>query len=234
MSYVYIAYSREDKAYASRLANRLQEAGVNVWFDQRIDYGAHWWGTVADAIGDCTAFVLIMTPDSEHSSWVEREIAVAQRAEKPLFPLLLRGRTLTPVLTEPYTDVTSGNLPPDEFFARVRHLVKPTGGMGRNVVPPVPDFRTRALPPDKSRLLPPPRRRRRTIVLAVIVALIVIALLMFTGSRSASGQASILADLAGPQMWAEVSAGLPGQSTAWMPGVSWSGYRVQAQDGLGR
>ncbi len=243
MSHVYIAFSREDQAYARQLADRLQRAGVDVWIDDRIDYGVHWWRTIADAIRACAAFVLIMSPDAEHSSWVEREIAVAQRAGKPLFPLLLRGRTLTPVITLPFTDVTAGGLPPDDFFAQLRHLAKPAGGAGRNVVPPPPDFRTRALPPDKTKLQPR-RRSRRTLVLAVLVAIIVIALLMFTGSRSASGQAPALA----LPLDAPLSAALgpavplimglspvvcPGEAVIRAAGLPWSALPIHPQDGLG-
>jgi hypothetical protein len=69
-----------------------------------------------------------MTPDSEESEWVEREILLAQREGKPIFPLLLRGQENPLLITTQYADVTDGQLPPDGFYRR----------LGRVVTPPAP------------------------------------------------------------------------------------------------
>ena len=91
-NYVFISYSREDNTYARKLAETLGEQGFEVFIDDRIDYGDRWWRTIVEAIRSCSAFLVIMTPESENSEWVEREILLARREEKPIYPLLLRGK----------------------------------------------------------------------------------------------------------------------------------------------
>jgi acyl carrier protein len=123
--HVFISYSREDRAYARELADDLRRCGFEPWIDDRIDYGDRWWRTVVRAIHDCACFVVVMTPDSDESEWVEREVHVALRREKPLFPLLLRGEEFALLITRQYTDVTSGQMPPQDFYERLGRVVFP-------------------------------------------------------------------------------------------------------------
>jgi len=39
--------------------------------------------------------VVIMTPASEESKWVEREVLFADEEGKPIFPLLLQGEEIS-------------------------------------------------------------------------------------------------------------------------------------------
>jgi len=63
-----------------------------------------------------------MTPDSEGSEWVEREILLAQRERKPIFPLLLYGQENPLLITIQYADVTNGRMPPDNFYERLAQV----------------------------------------------------------------------------------------------------------------
>jgi hypothetical protein len=60
----------------------LRKRGFDVWLDDRIDFGNRWWRTIVRAIRACAAFVVVMTPDSEESEWVEREVHLALRDER--------------------------------------------------------------------------------------------------------------------------------------------------------
>ncbi len=190
MSHVFISYSRQDQAYARKLADHLLESGYDVWIDDRIDYGDRWWKTIVEAIQGCAAFVVIMTPDAEESEWVEREVLVAQRERKPIFPLLRRGRALTLLITAPFADVTDGSLPPPDFYDRLKPILTPRVGTGRSVVPPPPEIRTRALPPDR-----PLRRRSRggRVAAALVVVLIGAALAILALLSRGGGEASSIA-----------------------------------------
>lgn len=42
MSHIFISYSHKDSDYAHRLAEALEAYLLDVWIDDRIDYGAAW------------------------------------------------------------------------------------------------------------------------------------------------------------------------------------------------
>jgi nucleotide-binding universal stress UspA family protein len=122
--HVFISYTHEDQTYARKLAADLENHGLGVWIDDRIDFGDRWWQTVVQAVRASAAVIVVMTPEAEESEWVEREILLAQREGKPLFPLLLRGREFPLLVTAQYADVTRGQMPPASFYERLARIVQ--------------------------------------------------------------------------------------------------------------
>ena len=117
--HVFISYAREDQAYTRKLADSLRERGFEVWMDDRIDISDSWWETIVQALRDCAAFVVVMTPHSEESIWVKSEIHLALEERKPIFPLLLRGERFPLLITVQYANVTNGEMPPGGFYKRL-------------------------------------------------------------------------------------------------------------------
>jgi hypothetical protein len=118
-NHVLISYSRQDQGYARKLEDDLRERGFEVWIDDRIETGERWWRTIDQAIRACAVFVVVMTPDSGESEWVEKEIMLAQRQKKPVIPLLLRGEGFSLLIDTHYLDVTGGRMPPPRFYDRL-------------------------------------------------------------------------------------------------------------------
>ena len=125
--HVFVSYSRKDQDYARSLENDLRKRGFAVWLDDRIDYGDRWWRTIVRAVRACAAFIVVMTPDSEESEWVEREVQLALRERKPIFPLLLRGKEFPLLITTQYADVTAGQMPPQDFYDRLGQVLRALG-----------------------------------------------------------------------------------------------------------
>lgn len=125
--HVFISYGRKDQAYARELENELRGRGFEVWIDDRIDYGDRWWRTIVRAIRTSAAFILVMTPDSEESEWVEREVMLTLDEDKPLFPLLLRGNKNPLIGNRHYADVTGGQMPPRDFYDRLGRVCRALG-----------------------------------------------------------------------------------------------------------
>jgi serine/threonine protein kinase len=121
--HVFISYSRSDGDYAYRLADRIRAAGCEVWIDSRLEPADSWWRVIVDAVEGCAAFISIMSPAALDSKWVEREILLADRHNKPAFPLLLGGEPFPIYVGTQYMDVRAGTLPPDPFFARLSQVV---------------------------------------------------------------------------------------------------------------
>ena len=91
MSYVFISYSRKDKEFAIRLAADLEGKGTKVWIDQSgIQAGDQWRKSIQQALDGCKALVLIISPDSMASEYVEKEWQYILTKGKRIIPVLYR------------------------------------------------------------------------------------------------------------------------------------------------
>ena len=135
MAHIFISYSRRDQTYARKLAEDLRQRGFDVWIDDRIDYGDQWFNEIENAIAACGAFVVIMSPDSRKSQWVQREILIAQREGKAIFPALLAGKEFGLLIDIQFVNVTNSALPGADFYERLGRVVKPADESGVLVAP---------------------------------------------------------------------------------------------------
>lgn len=127
MKNIFISYSRTDTTYAMSLADDMERRGFNVWIDREgIHHGSDWFRKIEQAIAHADAVVVIMTPESEQSEWCEREIMLAQRDQKLIFPVLLRGREFGILINIQRADVRNGQLPPESFYQHVAESLNTT------------------------------------------------------------------------------------------------------------
>lgn len=119
MSFVFISYSRQDLSYVSQLVQALEAKGLPFWLDERIEHSATWPHVIEQHVNECQVFLLVMTPRSYDSHWVQCELARAIELRKPIFPLLLEGTRWFSVTALQVRDVTNGELPPSNFFTDI-------------------------------------------------------------------------------------------------------------------
>ncbi|MBV1855885.1 tetratricopeptide repeat protein [Catellatospora tritici] len=118
--HVFISYSHAaDSDYVAKLAAHLTAAGVVVWFDQKVVTGDRWSRVIQQQIDTCAAFIVVMSPASNKSDWVDREIDQAQLRGKPVFPLLLGGERFFRLAHLQFVDVTGDRMPPAGFVAQL-------------------------------------------------------------------------------------------------------------------
>lgn len=135
MTHIFISYSKHDASYAHKLVARLRQEGYDVWIDdRRLRSSDDWWPSIVHAIWSCAAIIVIMTPASDRSRWVQREITIADQRHKPIFPLLLDGGMDTPnwsifVRTQ-FQDVRGGTMPSQTFFDDLQAYVPRRPGAG--------------------------------------------------------------------------------------------------------
>jgi formylglycine-generating enzyme required for sulfatase activity len=176
---IFISYAREDQAYTRKLVEELNRRGFETWIDDRIDYGDRWWRTIVKAIRNSAAFVVVMTPASDKSKWVDREVMLADAEGKPIFPLLLRGEVFPLFITAQYVDVTSGQLPPESFYTRLGGITPPQPREDKKVAPaPRPK-------PASTRL---PGGLLAGIAVFSVLAVIIGLLAFFAGRGGSSGE----------------------------------------------
>jgi hypothetical protein len=120
MSFIFISYSRQDQTYVDLLVQALESHRLPVWIDQRINYGSRWPQEIEDHLERCQVFLLVMSPRSKESHWVQCELDRALKRNKPIFPLLLEGDHWLQVGIIQATNVVGNKLPPAGFFEAVR------------------------------------------------------------------------------------------------------------------
>lgn len=138
MAHIFISYSRQDTDYARPLRDHLEALGFDVWMDEkRLQPGERWWARIQRNIDTAAALVVVMSPQSEASTWVEREILYAERRRKPIFPVLVEGDPIPLLANLQYADLTGSSggelrpLPPDliEGLRAARTAVRPAPPM---------------------------------------------------------------------------------------------------------
>jgi hypothetical protein len=91
----FISYSSADEAFCQRLHGRLQDAGLRVWFAPHdIQGGRKLYEQIDQAIRVYDKLLLVLSPHSMQSPWVEFEIRRARKREvteqrRLLFPVRL-------------------------------------------------------------------------------------------------------------------------------------------------
>jgi hypothetical protein len=79
---VFLSYHSGDADWVATLKSRLEAKGIRVWIDtEQIRPGNLFPGTLARAIGDVRSVVIVLSPGSLASAWVEEEynLALAKR-----------------------------------------------------------------------------------------------------------------------------------------------------------
>jgi TolB-like protein len=87
---VFLSYSREDAATASRFAEAFGREGLTVWWDATLRSGEAYDEVTEKALRDARAVVVLWSKKSVASRWVRSEATMADR-----------NKTLVPVMIEP-------------------------------------------------------------------------------------------------------------------------------------
>lgn len=85
---IFISYSSKDKPFAIRLRDDLLAKGFHPWLDEsELKGGQKWLDEIQKAIDRCHILLVVLTPDSLQSDYVQMEYRQALRKEKLVIPL---------------------------------------------------------------------------------------------------------------------------------------------------
>ncbi|MEO1255662.1 MAG: toll/interleukin-1 receptor domain-containing protein, partial [Bacteroidota bacterium] len=91
-NHIFVSYSRRDSNMLAKIASLLEKDGFEVWTDNNLVAGTpSWKNAIEQAIQDCFCVVILMSPGSKKSEWVERELDYAYILKKRIFPVLVDG-----------------------------------------------------------------------------------------------------------------------------------------------
>ena len=133
MQRIFISYSRKDINFARKLAEDLEKAGYDVWWDiSDLRGGDDWVRLIPDAIQASDFFIVVLSPDSIASEWVRKEYTQALSLRKKVIPLMFRRSGIPFALnTINYVDFTS-----DEYGVGLNNLLTALGYSGEMPVTP--------------------------------------------------------------------------------------------------
>ncbi len=96
MADIFISYSSKDLEKAKQLTELLGSVGLSVWIDQGgLEVSNSWSKEIVQAINDCKAFLVLLSPNSLESHNVIKEVSLASEKRKKILPLELEPITLT-------------------------------------------------------------------------------------------------------------------------------------------
>jgi hypothetical protein len=101
-SQVFISYAREDEAIARQVSHALSEGGVETWIDvQRIGWGDSFLEGMNQGIAQAAYVILLVSPASNASRWVEREwMAALAAGGTVLIPAVVGDAEVPPILRD--------------------------------------------------------------------------------------------------------------------------------------
>lgn len=99
--YIFVSYSHREERFVIPLARDLMARGIRVWLDQReIIAGEDWMEEIETGLQNTDALLLVLSPRAVASRYVMGEVATAQKARKPVFPIMYKTCDLPPNLTK--------------------------------------------------------------------------------------------------------------------------------------
>ncbi len=112
MPAVFISYSRKDFYFAESLAFHLTERGIESWLDaNHLSPGGDWGQEIERALDEAHTLILVATPASMRSPYVEREWKRALAQGDRLLVARFRSCKLPPELKPCPGDRFSRSLP---------------------------------------------------------------------------------------------------------------------------
>jgi hypothetical protein len=131
MAQIFISYSRKDIGFIRKLAGDLEKAGYDVWWDLTdLRGGDDWPRVIPKAIQASQYVIVVLTPNSIISDWVEKEYTQALSLRKKIIPIMLERSEIPFALnTINYVDFTS-----EDYTASFDNLL---GALGYTGEPPV-------------------------------------------------------------------------------------------------
>jgi hypothetical protein len=105
---LFISYSKQDVEFVRYLAALLKAQHFDIWYDSELNPGDDWWIVLEREIHACDAFVVVMTPAGRSSRWVLRELLLAEKIGKPVFPVLLAGDVWPNLADVQFVDMRAG------------------------------------------------------------------------------------------------------------------------------
>lgn len=93
--YAFISYSSKDHIEAETMRSILNKEGIKTWMAPGdIPAGKRYAQVINLAIKNCSCFILMLSDEAQHSTWVAKETERAVSYNKPIFPVKIKETIL--------------------------------------------------------------------------------------------------------------------------------------------
>jgi hypothetical protein len=91
--YFFLSYGREDTVKQRRIVKELRQRDLNIWVDvEHLTPGTPTWEReIEKAIRGSMGIIVLLSPESNNSEWVRRELSFGEQHRKRIFPALIEG-----------------------------------------------------------------------------------------------------------------------------------------------
>jgi TIR domain/Novel STAND NTPase 1 len=91
--YLFISYAHDDHEFAEKFVADLKTNSFVIWIDSEgLQPGTrNWEDSIREAISSAVAVLLIASPSSRQSTYVQDELAIARMYHRPIFPIWAEG-----------------------------------------------------------------------------------------------------------------------------------------------
>lgn len=140
MARVFVSYSSKSKSKVQTLAQDLEMAGHQIWFDHKLTGGQAWWDQILEQIRQCDIFIFALTPDALDSYPCKLEYTYAHDLGKNVLPVLLADGVSINLLPPELTTIQFVDYRGDDKQAAFR-LVNALNGLppARPLPDPLPE-----------------------------------------------------------------------------------------------
>jgi hypothetical protein len=165
--YVFVSYAHADGEVVFREILKLHEAGYRVWFDEGIEPGKDWPQHIAQAVVNCSLFLIFTSPRSVASENCRNEVNLALNRKKKFLSIYLEETELPLGLELRMGDlqaVLKYKMPELSYRKKVFASLEKLLGKDARVLPQGQDpvAKVMAQKPEADRLaMPIPRKKKR-------------------------------------------------------------------------
>lgn len=124
---IFLSYAGGNKNAAVQLKEEIQNLGFVVFLDKENIKEGNLKSKIVEAINECSALVVLDTPDAKKSSWVNFEIGLATALDKVIIPIQVEGKkeNRLDTIQELYSHSTAGDvikyLGSEDFILKVQN-----------------------------------------------------------------------------------------------------------------
>lgn len=116
---VFVSYRAGHEQEASHVASRLREFGIDTFVaSEDVETGEEWEAMIESAIVNCDALLAYATPDFGEGKWTNREVLMAVRHGKPIYPVATDHLPTGPVGQYQALKLDGGDVPILPFIER--------------------------------------------------------------------------------------------------------------------
>ena len=91
MNHIFISYKKEDVHFADGVKRKLENSEFKSWIDRyQLVAGDRWSNLIEQALRDCIALIVIITPDMLDSDYITYEWSFALGANKPVIGIMMK------------------------------------------------------------------------------------------------------------------------------------------------